>query len=343
MKLTEEQKFALKNVIKFKNNIQTIGGFAGTGKTVLIRNLFELLPNFAFCAYTGKATNVLRKKGIDTAQTIHSLIYSAHEVDGQVYFSPRADLDCDGIVVDEASMVSQEIYKDLSSFNKPIIFVGDHGQLEPVGDKFNLMQDPDFKLEHIHRNAGEIAHFAEFIRNGFRPASWEHRHPCKNIKFVKNYKDYVADVDQVICAFNNTRVQINKLVRKKLGKNENVPEISDKIICLRNNSKEKIFNGMIGWIGWFYNKHVIEFVTEDNFSCKVPLDLKCFNKSRYEFEYEKNSPNPFDYAYAITCHKAQGDEFDNILVVEQSSNSWDHTRWCYTAASRSKKSIIWCC
>ncbi|MFN9959486.1 MAG: hypothetical protein ACK55I_40875, partial [bacterium] len=72
-------------------------------------------------------------------------------------------------------MVGKTIYEDLRSFGKPLIFVGDHGQLEPIGDDFNLMREPDYRLETIHRNAGEIAHFAEYVRQGYRPSSWEVR------------------------------------------------------------------------------------------------------------------------------------------------------------------------
>ena len=50
---------------------------------------------------------------------------------------------------------------------------------------------------------------------------------------------------------------------------------------------------------------------------------------------------PFDWCYGITCHKAQGDEWDNIIVFEQVCERWDHVRWTYTAASRGKRGVIW--
>ena len=166
MRLTSEQRHVLKEVVRLPKHEVTVGGRAGTGKTTVIRHLVGLLPRFAVCAYTGKAVNVLKSKGVD-ARTIHSLIYKAYtDEERKVYFSLAADLGCDGIIVDEASMVSRSIYEDLRSFGKPLVFVGDHGQLEPVGDDFNLMRDPDYRLETIHRNAGEIAHFADYIRQG---------------------------------------------------------------------------------------------------------------------------------------------------------------------------------
>jgi len=344
MRLTEEQKSVIRQVSKFDKKVYKIGGLAGTGKSVLVRNLMELFPNFAACAYTGKAANVLRKKGVWNATTIHSLIYKASEDDeGNVHFSLAGNIDYDGVIVDEASMVSEDIYKDLLSFGRPVIFVGDHGQLEPIGDKFNLMKEPDFTLEEIHRNAGEIAHFAEFVRKGYKPSSWQHRSGSSDkIKFLSKsvYKEMVTEVDQIICAFNKTRTEINRFVRQKMEMNADFPQIGDKVICLRNNSGKGIFNGMQGNIGWFYDKNFIQFVSEDH-CVDISIDLNAFNQAKYEFDFDKDSPNPFDYAYAITCHKCQGDEFNKILVLEQKCDLWSHQRWAYTAASRAKEKIYW--
>src|SRR5262249_11808404 len=156
---------------------QTLGGYAGTGKSTLVRVLKDELSSFAVCAYTGKAANVLRKKGLP-AKTIHSLIYRPRvreweDENGKLQIEtlwdrkPARDVECDGFIVDEASMVDEGIYNTLRSYKKPIIFVGDHGQLEPVnGNGFNLMGSPDITLRQVHRNAGEIAEFANFIRQG---------------------------------------------------------------------------------------------------------------------------------------------------------------------------------
>src|SRR5262249_23627577 len=149
--------------------VQTLGGFAGTGKTTLIRTLSKARPMFACAAYTGKAANVMKKKGLLGASTIHSLIYRPwKDEEGNTVWSlgGKYELEgCEGFIIDEASMVSSEIDNDLRSFGLPIIYVGDHGQLEPIGGtKFNPMANPMYKLEEVHRNAGEIAHFAAHIR-----------------------------------------------------------------------------------------------------------------------------------------------------------------------------------
>src|SRR5690606_10905196 len=109
MALTDEQKDIGRKIIQNRDNyqIQTLGGYAGTGKTTLIRVIAQRLKNFAICAYTGKAANVLRKKGMQ-GQTIHSLIYQAtKDINGDTIWS-RVWKDeitrCfDGFIVDEAS------------------------------------------------------------------------------------------------------------------------------------------------------------------------------------------------------------------------------------------------
>lgn len=104
-------------------------------KTTIIKEILSKLPNFRVCAFTGKATNILRRKGIHSAETIHSTIYDVKKDEDKVKYSikPFSKLLLDGFIIDEASMISEEIYKDLCYYEKPIIFVGDHGQLPPIG------------------------------------------------------------------------------------------------------------------------------------------------------------------------------------------------------------------
>ena len=148
----------------------TMAGLAGTGKTTLLGFLAEELRarkpyiRIGFITYTGKASLVLASKLANTALgsedyigTIHSLIYFpiVDEKTGKVEgWSLRDLLEVDFIFVDEASMVGKEIWKDLLDYNVPIIAIGDHGQLPPVGaDSFNLMAEPAHILTEIHRQA----------------------------------------------------------------------------------------------------------------------------------------------------------------------------------------------
>ena len=53
-------------------------------------------------------------------------------------------------------------------------------------------------------------------------------------------------------------------------------------------------------------------------------------------------PREFEYGYAITCHKAQGSEWDKVLVIEENFpwNKEEHIRWLYTAATRSSEKLV---
>ena len=114
MKLTDKQKHVLYKIVSdIRKGVDEVkmAGFAGTGKSTTIKYLVKFFPRFAVAAYTGKATNVLREKGINQSSTIHSLIYTPQtDHDGSVYFMLSSFLDCEGIIIDEASMVSKEIY-----------------------------------------------------------------------------------------------------------------------------------------------------------------------------------------------------------------------------------------
>ena len=90
------------------------------------------------------------------------------------------------------------------------------------------------------------------------------------------------------------------------------------------------------------NKHAdrFDFVSQGIKFYNIAYCPKQWGKEKNKFVFDEDI-NPFDYAYAITAHKAQGDEFDNVIVFEEKCNQWDHKRWTYTAASRAKENLIW--
>jgi hypothetical protein len=334
------------------NGLYLTDNFIVTHNTTIVRNLLEILKNWKACAYTGKAASVLRQKGVP-ASTIHSLIYKpVTDGDGNMVldeygnpqFSLVSDLEADGIIVDEASMISKDLFEDLLSYHLPIVFVGDHGQLEPIGEDINLMKNLDFKLETIHRNAGEIARFCDWIRKGYRPAAFQNSFEGK-VHFLTRWQadKYLTQVDQSICAFNATRVQINRKTRAFLGKgNSDSPVVGDRVMCLRNNHKIGLYNGMQGEIKYLHpKKNRMHFKADEGSVYDLVFDAKNFNEEKYDLRGRRDDPDPFDYCYGITAHKSQGSEWDNVMVYEQKGSGWDHRRWCYTAASRAANKLYW--
>lgn len=345
--LTPEQKDVARRIVAGLDDhpYQTLGGLAGVGKTLLMSAVLQALPGFVACAYTGKAVNVLRKKGVANARTIHSLIYHpSKDEDGNTvwYRASKSDLmDVAGFFVDEGSMVSREIHEDILFYGKPVVYFGDHGQLEPVGGtQFNLMAEPMYRLETVHRNAGEIAHFAQHLRRGEPARTFACERQVQVVRESAVTPRHMSTTDQVICAYNRSRVKINNLVREERNVQYAYIAVGDKVMCLRNNRQEGLFNGMQGVVTKVRKNEHFDFVSDDTKYSYVHYDPDQFGKESNEFEFSQRA-NPFDYAYAITAHKSQGDQWNNVLVFEQRCAKWDHCRWAYTAASRARKGLVW--
>ena len=374
----------------------TVGGYAGTGKTTLLAHLRkEISKNYprlsvAFVTFTGKASSVLKSKldshyvdiSNDYIGTIHGLIYSAEvrwDKKLKTYvivgwkLKDEDDVWQDLIIIDEGSMVSAQIWADLKRFNKPIIVMGDHGQLPPIGDKFNLLSNPDFKLQKIHRQAlnSPIISLSKFVRDyGYIPSnrvfsdkvfklSWTH----KKCKRIWNNKVVFDENLIVLCAFNTTRCQINDMVRKKLDYSGKMPCPGERIVCLQNDHKRGIMNGQIASVLWIMPEDQNLYrVTVDVDEYAEPIECtvadKCFgevsytmydkskkSKDQYEYAIDKGiGPiNYFDYGYAMSVHKSQGSEFDKVILFEQRTKRWDdeyYARWLYTGITRAREKLF---
>lgn len=257
------------------DELLTWGGYAGTGKTTVLGLLArELTKNkrVAFCAYTGKASSVLREKlslqgitatrgGYHYGGTIHSLMYRPVMDDNEVLvdWSRRNSLEYDLIVVDEASMVRVSIFQHLLAYGVPILLVGDHGQLPPVNDgteaDIGLMDEPDVRLDKIHRQAegNEIITLSRYIReNGdFPPDLADSKHvrvtdaAGAQERLRQLYvKEPVGNVATLVYT-NWERKLWNQYAREARGITGDLPVRGDQVICLRN-TQGILFNGTRG-------------------------------------------------------------------------------------------------
>src|SRR3954469_18553543 len=182
MSWSPQQDAALKAVAEWLRRgdkpVFRLFGYAGTGKTTLARHIAEGVDgDVAFGAYTGKAALVLRSKGCADASTIHSMIYRSRESDegGPQFVLNRqsAAAKADLIVIDECSMVDEELGRDLLSFGRPVLVLGDPAQLPPVkGGGFFTEAEPDIMLTEVHRQAQDnpIIRMSMAIREGGRLA-----------------------------------------------------------------------------------------------------------------------------------------------------------------------------
>jgi exodeoxyribonuclease-5 len=365
MKLTKEQQTVLEGILSVmdERQIQVIGGYAGTGKSVLLVALYNQLIEDGYhvqvCAPTGKAADVLKRKGVSNASTIHSALYSLAGVNEKVIkqtvrgkavevsvvesmqwdFDPTDDSDI--LLIDEASMVPSSVLTDLMEEGCQCIFFGDHGQLPPIGEKGeSILAHPDFTLETIHRNAGPIAHFCDLLRQGGRPDAWE----SKGVRVERSIKLEEVLGWQVICGINQTRGKVNNFIRQALGYKKRVAP-GERVVSLYNNRKLGLFNGTQGRVVSVDKRQLV--IDVDGQEQQVAFLPDVFGMSKYpNFADLRDEGHPFDYAYCLTCHKAQGSEWPEVCVVDEAFKLWKPSpetvsRWRYTAASRAKDRLVW--
>lgn len=375
MQLTNGQEKGLKIAVeRYKNKeaYTCIAGYAGTGKSTLVSHIVDALKispaDVCYIAFTGKASLVLREKGCENAMTAHRLLYYSKELpDGTFQHKPREHLEYPYklIVVDEVSMIPVDMWELLLSHKVHVIALGDPFQLPPIDGESEILAKPHVFLDEIVRQAqdSEIIRLSMDIREGL-PLSRRKGNEVSIISKKQLNDAYYSGADQIIAAKNITRSDINWKCRKiKFG--DDVPDHpikSEKIICLKNywdvlsNKQDPLINGMIGTLEDVYysqgkifeNKMNADFSIEDNnIFYSLSMDYKLFTEGKPTINNEnwmqfKGVPKPllFDYGYCITCHKSQGSEWDKVLVFAEYMKGTNFQRWCYTAATRSKKKLI---
>ena len=397
--LTSDQKNADSLIKDWYYNstrqVFVLAGYAGTGKSTLLKysitETLGLIPDqsVAFVTSTGKAATVLIRQGI-SATTLHRLIYQSItqeteiEVNGKkikiekLSFKRRENIEksIKLIVLDEASMVSDDVMYDLLQFGVKMIICGDNAQLPPVEGLNTYLKEPDFTLRQIVRQQldNPIIKLSQMAREGIYIPYGRYGDSVSvlNKRFFTGEKrrHCLTTADQIICGINKTRTAINNEIRSMLNRGP-FPESGDKLICTLNNWEQFIdsdfrFNLVNGIIGTVYNpfydsstgicfmQFKVDFLDE---LCPeaLPFDTGIFTDGRYIYKHgdyfasydEDGEPsgaytlNRFEYGYCISCHKAQGSEFDNTVIFDESyAFKEDRNRWLYTAITRTKKKLL---
>ena len=342
-------------------------GYAGTGKTTLARYFAEHVDGeVLFAAFTGKAAQVLRTRGASNAKTIHSLIYRprgeeevADEETGKTSIAPMFSINRQSpvakaalIVIDECSMVDEQLGKDLMSFGTPILVLGDPGQLPPVsGGGFFTDQDPDYLLTDIHRQAQDnpIIQIAMDVREGKEIPYGEYG-KARVISKNEVTQSLVLDADQVLVGTNRTRRRYNQRLRELKGFSAQYPQSGDKLVCLRNDPAKGLLNGSL-WQVMSSSKETVkpginlmirpEDDDMDRGATKIKLLKAAFEEPDTEIPWStKKRYDDFDYGYALTVHKAQGSQWNNVVLFDESWAFRDsRERWLYTGITRAADSL----
>ncbi|MCP4070990.1 MAG: AAA family ATPase [Hyphomicrobiales bacterium] len=342
-------------------------GYAGTGKTTLARHLADGVDgDVLFAAFTGKAAQVLRSKGATKASTIHSLIYRPRgeetvedEETGKKNVLPMFSLNRQSavskaslIVIDECSMVDEELGRDLMSFGTPILVLGDPGQLPPVsGGGFFTEHEPDILLEEVHRQARDnpIIDIAQTVREGGEIMYGDYGSTAKIISKSEVTSKHVLNADQVLVGTNRTRRSYNLRLRELKGFDGPLPAAGDKLVCLRNDNAKGLLNGSL-WQVTSAPRTVKQSMNllvraedegiERN-SAKIKLLKAVFEEPGVEIPWQmRRRHDDFDYGYALTVHKAQGSQWDEVVLFDESYAFREHRqRWLYTAVTRAAERL----
>jgi exodeoxyribonuclease-5 len=355
-----------------------LAGYAGTGKTTLAKAIKDLLgiDSVLYASLTGKAASVMAAKGCVGATTIHRLIYRP-----LIEFSCRAEPPCgppsragspcgkerclhrreapvgwtlneesrireaDLVIIDEVSMVGEKLGRDLLSFDKKVLVLGDKAQLPRI-EEWDVGvftdQTPDFELTEIHRQAlgSPVVQLATMVRNGnqLQPGRYG-----DSIIIIDN-RVLVSDLllhDQVVIGTHATRAWINQRMRQKLGFGGDAPQPGERVICEKNDHGRGLHNGTI-WtvVNAVPDGHGFLDMTvksDDGRIIDVVAPIPAFADTKGASTYSKN---PFTFAYAITCHKAQGSQWNSVCVFDE---GWlwreDRFKWTYTAITRAAKQV----
>jgi exodeoxyribonuclease-5 len=389
VELTAEQEAVVDAVLDWRGALPrpyiTIGGYAGTGKTTILGPLRSRLAleykgtRVAFCAFTGKAASVLRTKlkrhralrKDDYCGTIHSLIYEAEadELGRLANWHRKGEIPFDLIIVDEASMVGENLWSDLGAFGIPIVAIGDHGQLPPIEGTLNLVAEPELRLETIHRQAaghpiirlsllartegaipfGEFGQGVEKLPRGDEET---------DRKLDRVFATFDADT-LVLCGYNRTRINLNHLIREKLGIEGEGLVPGERIICLQNNwsaRQHPVFNGMLGTVvsaepesegGVLHWYNVLFQMDGEDRMYIGQISAHQVDQPKRVEQVEGLLPleigDRFDRGYALTVHKAQGSQARRVILFEQKSRFWEgdaYRRWLYTAVTRAEEELL---
>ena len=267
--------------------------------------------------------------------------------------------DADLIVLDEVSMVGPEMAADLLAFGKPILVLGDPGQLPPIkGTGAFTEAKPDIMLTEIHRQAGEsaIIRLATMARQGIDIPPGEHDAHVWKLPRNAVRPDQMLRGGQVICGRNDTRRWLNSQIKQAAGFPAPYPAGQDeKLICLKNRHDLGLVNGMFLSLADIRHESDLAFsatvTTEDGVAISGRHrfykghydDHVRYDRERLTRDYrEMRGLIESSWGYAITCHKAQGSQWTNVVVYDDglSRTAEDRNRWLYTAITRAERGLV---
>lgn len=398
---SDAQAAAIKAIVAwYKGGARTpqvfyLAGYAGTGKSTIFKLALEelrahaRLQKHALATFTGKAASVLRRKGNEEAQTIHSLIYIPDDDPDEApavtvgvaplfsagaapparrmsdlrfqinYMGPASEVDL--IALDECSMVDEDMAADVLSFGKKVLVMGDPGQLPPVrGEGYFQKLEPDVFLTEVHRQAldSPILRLATLAREGKAIPLGEYGDARVLKLTMKTQHEAFRENTQLLCGVHRVRKHVTRQIRHIRGFGGTQPMGGEPIICGKNNRERQLFNGLQGTLLRAPEPYRRRAGDDELYSQLVELDVRMddhrsdlvglltnpwmFAAHFGDVEQPRMKKNIewFDFGYALTVHRAQGSEWPDVTVVDDSGSfKDDRHRWSYTALTRASERL----
>jgi exodeoxyribonuclease-5 len=254
------------------------------------------------------------------------------------------------VVIDEYSMIDEQMGNDLLYFDTRVLALGDPGQLPPVNGRCYFTKKPDVMLRDIIRQAenNPIISLSKDVREGklLRPGIYGESRVAYRVQLPEQeVDDLLLKADQVLVGKNVTLRKMNQHIRGKRGCKGPLPVPGDKLVCRRNNRDSGLLNGQT----W----HVVK--SKEYGQGRRFLDMQLRDDDDHVTQcivhraYFDGNPDAidrqdymkaelFDYGYAITVHRAQGSQWDNVVLIDE----WhfeDREKWLYTGITRAAERI----
>jgi exodeoxyribonuclease-5 len=380
MELTNDQQDARRAIFGAIREGQmefVLFGYAGTGKTTLIRHLVDEARGFvAVLALTNKAVQVLRSKGIANAETIHRFLYPTvgqgrcncgeddeivdfHQKDCPAIkpvfsiFNPLGEVEGDVaepslIIVDECSMVPEKLARDIRAKypDVPVLAVGDPFQLPPVEGK-PYWTKADYTLTKIMRQAWDnpIIRLAHDVRTGKPLAAGTYGETIITNKSLLRAEPDMDDWDQVLVWRHVSRCLYNGLYRSANGFKDPMPTAGETVMMRSNHKEIGVYNG---------DMFAVERIRPSGEAIDIKLegipqqvhvwrlgfgDAEDWNKlQRMDFKIVRRHGRA-NFGYVITTHSAQGSEWDRVLIAR---DGCQNRNWMYTALTRARTRALVC-
>ncbi len=288
----------------------------------------------------------------DELRTVRQKIREEEAAMDRPFFALKTESDLGAVglgVLDECSMPDEQMGVDLLSFGTPILALGDPYQLPPIrGAGFFTQVEPDFLLTEVHRQAADspILAAATKVRNGQGIGEHDSASNEQGRLLVLNGRprpEQCLAADQLLCGRNATRIALNRRVRELRGRVNPLPEPGDRLVCLRNDHDAGLLNGTIwecvsNWGSAEHGKVLLSIRPEDG---GPEVQVECHEGPFLGQDVPKwqvRDAQMFDYGYALTVHKAQGSQWDNVVLFDDWSGA-DRRQWLYTGITRAAKAL----